>query len=236
MSELSSVADASARSLSAAHTVPTALRGRTIVVGVTGSVAAIRVPALVDGLRARGATIVLVATANGLRFLGQAVLRADWTVQSPATEELVGFFQDRGVRLYTDKDEWQNWRQLGDPVLHIEIRRQADALLIAPASADMLAKLANGYCDNLLLCVARAWELGEKPFLLAPAMNTAMWRHPITAQHLQTLTNWGIHVIEPVVKLLACGDTGMGAMAAVDAVIEKLETQFTGNISPGAPS
>ncbi|KAF6004253.1 hypothetical protein F1559_004358 [Cyanidiococcus yangmingshanensis] len=203
-----------------------ALNGQTVAVGVTGSVAAIRVPELVAGLQARGAETLLVATGNGLRFLGQVVLPTTWSMQRAPTEELVGFFGARGVRLYTDDDEWQSWRRLGDPVLHIEIRRQANVLLIAPASANSLAKLAHGLCDNLLLSVARAWDLGEKPLLVAPAMNTAMWTHPVTAEHLQMLANRGVQVVEPVVKPLACGETGMGAMASVDALIRAVEAQI----------
>ena len=90
--------------------------------------------------------------------------------------------------------------------------------MIAPLSANTLAKLANGLCDNLLTCVCRAWK--DKPLLVCPAMNTAMWEHPITARQLNDLTSFGYHIVQPIEKRLACGDVGMGAMASVDTIVE----------------
>jgi phosphopantothenoylcysteine decarboxylase len=168
-----------------------------IVWGVTGSVAAIRAPILAEELLTF-ADVKTVVTAAGRRFLGPL---------PPA------------IGVFDDNDEWSLWHELGDPVLHVELRKWADAFLIAPASADCLAKLAVGICDNLLLCVARAWDFG-KPMLVAPAMNTRMWEHPTTTVQLTTLRSWGVKVIEPVEKLLACADVGMGAMAPPQAVAD----------------
>lgn len=113
-------------------------------------------------------------------------------------------------------DEWNNWTKLGDPVLHIQLRDWADILLIAPLSAHTLAKLSNGLCDDTLTCVARAWDFSSsvvsvgddgddetnrqrqkgkhttKPFVLAPAMNTAMWKHPLTGSQLDIIKGFGI--------------------------------------------
>src|SRR5207302_2037596 len=92
-----------------------------------------------------------------------------------------------------DEDEWpgskrgQHYRR-DDPVLHIELRRWADVLLIAPLDANTLAKLANGLADNCLTCVWRAWDLA-RPVLLAPAMNTLMWEHRLTTRHLRQLAS-----------------------------------------------
>jgi hypothetical protein len=114
----------------------------------------------------------------------------------------------------------------------LQLRRWADVLVIAPLSANTLAKLAHGLADGLLTCVARAWELraggggggggggaapppAAKPLLVAPAMNTAMWEHPATGAQLATLGAWGVAVVPPVAGALACGDTGCGALAAV---------------------
>ncbi|BAM81451.1 unknown flavoprotein [Cyanidioschyzon merolae strain 10D] len=216
--------------------VATTLQGRCVVVGVTGSVAALRSLELVEALRARRANALVVATANGLRFLGQAAAEYSGAASALAPADLVAFFRERGVSLFTDEDEWRSWAKIGDPVLHIEIRRQADILVVAPASANALAKLAYGICDNLLLCVARAWELGSKPVLVAPAMNTAMWHHPVTTEHLQLLVKRGTHIIEPTVKMLACGDTGVGAMASVDTIVRAIEDQLTGAVSGAASS
>jgi phosphopantothenoylcysteine decarboxylase len=95
--------------------------------------------------------------------------------------------------------------------------------VIAPLSANTLAKMANGLCDNLLVCrlhhplliyilqtcVVRAWDF-KKPLIVAPAMNTLMWDHPFTEKHLKELTSLGVIVISPIEKLLACGDKGKG--------------------------
>ena len=96
-------------------------------------------------------------------------------------------------------EEWQDWNHLGDAVLHIDLRNWADLLLLAPLSAHSLAKVATGLCDDTLSCVVRAWDFGYtsgccckgKPLVLAPAMNTAMWEHPLTRQQLETVCRFG---------------------------------------------
>jgi phosphopantothenoylcysteine decarboxylase len=90
--------------------------------------------------------------------------------------------------------------------------------IVAPLSADTLAKLSHGLADNLLTSVARAWSF-DKPILAVPAMNTAMWDHPLTAPQLEVLTKLGFNLVAPVSKMLACGDVGTGAMAAVDDIV-----------------
>ena len=122
---------------------------------------------------------------------------------------------------YTDSSEWFVYRE-EKKVLHIELVKWADVFVIAPLSANTLAKIANGICDNLLTCVARAWDF-EKPFIVAPAMNTKMWTHPITEEHVKKLRSWGISVLEPVEKTLYCGDTGIGAMTNIDNIIREIK-------------
>ncbi len=105
----------------------------------------------------------------------------------------------------------------GDLVVHIELRRWADLLLVAPLDANTLAKLAGGLCDNCLTCVWRAWE-PVRPVILAPAMNTLMWQNPFTGRHLSQLAEMNAHgfrikIVPPAVKKLACDDFGVGAMA-----------------------
>jgi phosphopantothenoylcysteine decarboxylase len=136
---------------------------------------------------------------------------------------------------------------MNDPVEHIELRNWADICIVAPLSAHTLAKFAHGYCDDTLSCTVRAWDYGHyvkidsrrddnlrntgKPLILVPAMNTAMWEHPLTAQQLNQIESFGIHpngqksgtcihVIPPQVKMLACGEMGVGAMADVSTIVE----------------
>ncbi len=180
-----------------------------ILWGATGSVATVRAGKIAAALQAVG-EVRLVATDAGKRFL-----------------ELAEDALPAGLAPLDDEADWRQWRRLGDPVLHIELRKWADALVIAPLSADALAKMANGFADNLLLSVARAWDF-RKPMVLAPAMNTLMWEHPVTAGQLRTLENWGAIVVPPVAKELACGDTGNGGMAAPDSISAAVQKVLRG--------
>ncbi|KAI9189479.1 hypothetical protein H9P43_000912 [Blastocladiella emersonii ATCC 22665] len=174
-----------------------------ILVACTGSVASVKLPVLVEALYAQAAasnatfSIKVIATEPALHFF------------DPAHPALAS----RAIPVLRDADEYAAWQKMGDEVLHIALRNWADALVVAPLSANSLAKAANGMCDNLLTCVLRAWHLATKPVWVAPAMNTAMWEHPATADHLATLQRWGYRVIDPISKKLACGDIGTGAMA-----------------------
>jgi phosphopantothenoylcysteine decarboxylase len=202
-----------------------------IILGVTGSVAAVRTPSLYDRLRASGHMVRVVATEPSLYFFDRRSL-------APAAA-------DPGGPVFRDADEWNGpLYNRGDPVLHIEFRKWADLLVIAPLDANTLAKLALGLCDNFLTCVYRAWDF-EKPVVLAPAMNTLMWQSPVTLRHLRQIladvgdstaprSAWGLddaaqvfarHVpqvvlIPPQSKTLACGDVGVGAMAEVATIAE----------------
>ncbi|XP_064169775.1 phosphopantothenoylcysteine decarboxylase isoform X3 [Anguilla rostrata] len=111
------------------------------------------------------------------------------------------------------------WKRRSDPVLHIELRRWADLLVIAPLDANTLGKIASGICDNLLTCVVRAWDL-TRPLVFCPAMNTAMWQHPITAKQVAVLKEFGYVEVPCIAKKLVCGDEGKGAMAEVSTIID----------------
>ena len=97
----------------------------------------------------------------------------------------------------SDEDEWRSRGKEGNP-LHVELRKWADMMLVAPLSANTLAKVANGMCDNLVTCVVRAWDYEgapdklEKPLVVAPAMNACMWEHPITKKQLKALDDLGV--------------------------------------------
>ena len=138
-----------------------------------------------------------------------------------STKNSKSFADLSGANMRTDVDEWEYYRQYKS-VLHINLVKWADVFVIAPLSANTLAKIANGICDNLLTCVARAWDF-QKPFIVAPAMNTKMWTHPITEEHVKKLRSWGITVLEPIEKTLYCGDTGIGAMANIDDIIRAIK-------------
>ena len=181
------------------------------MLGATGSVATVKVPKLAVQLKAF-ADVRVVATERGRFFLGKAR-----TYEGAA----YGAFEQAQIEVLSDDDEWARWNAVGDPVLHVDLREWADLLLIAPLGANTLAKLANGLCDDLLSCTARAWDL-DKPVVVAPAMNTAMWSHPMTAHHLAALR--GVYVVAPVSKALACGDVGIGALADVDDVAAAART------------
>ena len=123
-------------------------------------------------------------------------------------------------KIYLEADEWPNDKYVrDDEVLHIELRKWADIMLIAPVSANTMAKLAYGICDNLLTSVARAWDK-SRPFILAPAMNTHMWEDIITQEHIELIgKRYNLKLINPIEKNLACGDKGMGAMASIETIV-----------------
>ncbi|MFL5342385.1 MAG: flavoprotein [Gemmataceae bacterium] len=202
-----------------------------VLLGVTGSVATVKAPELVQELKRRGHAVRVVATRAATFFFDPAAIapKSDGG-RDPAVVTL-------------DEDEWAGHGdgqryQRGGEVPHIELRRWAELLLIAPLDANTLAKLAVGLCDNCLTCVWRAWE-PKRPVVLAPAMNTVMWEHPFTRRHLRSLAadagaghlpghldqdqllpllndrSPTLHVVPPISKALACGDVGVGAMAAL---------------------
>jgi phosphopantothenoylcysteine decarboxylase len=134
-----------------------------------------------------------------------------------------------GIPIFRDKDEWRKWEKLGDPVFHIEFRRWAGALVVAPLDANTLAKIVHGQCDNLLTCIIRAWDW-TKPMFLCPAMNTMMWENKPTANQIREMSDRGAYIIKPTEKKLACNDVGMGAMAPVADIVrfvnDKLRWKF----------
>ncbi|XP_063383756.1 phosphopantothenoylcysteine decarboxylase [Cydia fagiglandana] len=180
-----------------------------VLVAATGSVAALKIPIL--------ARTLLEFNENESRY--------KFEIRLIVTEHAKHFFETSElpseVLLFEDNSEWQAWKRRGDPVLHIELGKWADMMVIAPLDANTLAKMAQGICDNLLTCTTRAWDM-SKPLLFCPAMNTRMWEHPITSKQVQVLTEWGHTEIHPISKTLMCGDTGIGAMAEVQTIVEEI--------------
>lgn len=183
-----------------------------IILAASGSVAAIKFGILAHCL-CEWAEVKAVATKSALPFIDRMSLPGD-------------------VKLYTDDDEWSSWRKIGDNVLHIQLRQWAEVMVIAPLSANTLAKIAGGLCDNLLTCIVRAWDF-NKPLYVAPAMNTCMWNSPFTQRHLDALNELSIILIPPVTKKLACGDYGDGAMAEPALIDSTL--RFSHNLSHNVP-
>lgn len=134
--------------------------------------------------------------------------------------ELSELYSD--LQFVVDHDEWTSWQERGDPVVHIELRKWAQIMLIAPLDANTLAKLACGLCDNLITCIVRAWD-PTRPVLFCPAMNTFMYQHPFTAKHIAVLKELGMIEVPVVCKQLVCGDTGPGAMAEVATIVEAVK-------------
>eukprot|EP00633_Aureoumbra_lagunensis_P001648 CAMPEP_0197298046 /NCGR_PEP_ID=MMETSP0890-20130614/42563_1 /TAXON_ID=44058 ORGANISM="Aureoumbra lagunensis, Strain CCMP1510" /NCGR_SAMPLE_ID=MMETSP0890 /ASSEMBLY_ACC=CAM_ASM_000533 /LENGTH=312 /DNA_ID=CAMNT_0042775537 /DNA_START=163 /DNA_END=1101 /DNA_ORIENTATION=+ len=217
-------------------------KGLRIILGVSGSVAAVKAYELAIALSERlGAHVKIVPTYRGYWFMQQARKMGYDTQAIAAFDKAV--VNKSNISIIQDQEEWQSWQQLGDDVLHIKLRDWADAIIIAPLSANCLAKIATGACDNLLTCILRAWDFShapnsqqtdllglmntnnisknkKKPIILAPAMNTAMWSHPFTSAQLDVCRRTlGAILVDPVTKTLACGDTGIGALAPVSAII-----------------
>ncbi|KAK9249226.1 flavoprotein [Lipomyces tetrasporus] len=191
-----------------------------VLLAATGSVATIKVPLIVEKLlriyEPSRISIQIIVTEPAERFL-------------PAADKPL----PASIHVWRDSDEWENWSTRSDPIVHIELRRWAHLLLVAPLSANTLAKIANGLCDNLLTSVIRAWNPAV-PILLAPAMNTYMYTNPLTKRHLQIIQDemdW-ITVLKPVEKVLACGDIGMGGMREWSDIVEVVVSKFPPPLYP----
>jgi len=187
-----------------------------ILLGATGSVASIKIPELYAGLRVRGHAVKVVATNSSLYFFDPVALDSSRILRNP---DIVIVDEDE----WPGRDDGARYRR-GDTVQHVELRRWADLFLVAPLDANTLAKFVNGLCDNCLTCVWRAWDR-SRPVVVAPAMNTHMWEHPLTQRQLEALSidTPRIRVIGPQVKELACGDVGTGGMAEIADLISAAE-------------
>lgn len=174
-----------------------------ILLAVTGSVAATQVPKLYDALEAKGHEVKVIATEKASQLFPEFnKLSGGGIIKMPK----FSFFSDKEEYCYDF-----SFKRNG-PIWHIILRDWADVLLVAPTSANTMAKMANGLCDNLVTSVFRAWDF-SKPVYIAPAMNTKMWLHPVTNTHISTLSKWGCNIIYPTPKQLECKEVGIGAMA-----------------------
>jgi phosphopantothenoylcysteine decarboxylase/phosphopantothenate--cysteine ligase len=167
---------------------------KNIVLGVTGSIAAYKAADLTSLLVKKGHDVHVVMTESARRFITPLTLQT--LSKHPVTTDVF--------------DEQEGWCPG-----HIELADRADLLLIAPASAAALARLACGLADDAITCIALATRA---PVLIAPAMNGKMWSHPATVQNTETLRTRGVHFIGPDEGLLACGYEGAGRLWPVDDI------------------
>jgi phosphopantothenoylcysteine decarboxylase len=173
--------------------------GKNIVLGVTGSIAAYKAAELTSLLTKQGCDVRVVLTADALRFITAVSFKT--LSRHPVITDL-----------YDEEEGWQP--------THIKLADEADLLLIAPATANTIAKLALGLANDALSCVALALNPRAK-LLVAPAMNGKMWLHPATQQNAATLKSRGVEFIGPEEGLLSCGYEGLGRLWPVEKVAER---------------
>jgi len=180
------------------------LDGKKIVLGLTGGVACYKAAELARGLAKTGAAVQVVMTQAAMQFI------------TPVTMQAVS-----GHTVFFD--QWD--ARIANNMPHIDLTRDADAIIIAPCSADFMFKLAHGACDDLLstLCIARPATL---PLLVAPAMNVEMWQNPATRRNAARLREDGIAVLGPAAGEQACGEVGMGRMLEPEQLLEEIIASF----------
>jgi phosphopantothenoylcysteine decarboxylase len=169
---------------------------RNIVLGVTGSIAGYKAAELTSQLTKAGATVNVVLTADAQKFITPLAFKT--LSRRPVVTDLY--------------DEEEGWKPT-----HIRLADEADLLLIAPATANCLARLAHGIADDALTCIALALNPKAK-VLIAPAMNGKMWLHPATQANVATLTARGAEFIGPEEGMLSCGYEGIGRLWPVDQI------------------
>lgn len=178
-----------------------ALNGKTIVLGVTGSIAAYKAADITSQLTKAGASVYCVMTASAARILGPITLQT--LSRNPVS-----------VDLWEEGNGWQPG--------HIELADKADLLLVAPATANIIACFAHGLAPDLLTSVYLATAA---PVVIAPAMNCKMLRHPATQANLETLRRRGHIIIDPQKEgMLACGYEGEGKLATVETIVERVKS------------
>ncbi|MFC3108299.1 bifunctional phosphopantothenoylcysteine decarboxylase/phosphopantothenate--cysteine ligase CoaBC [Undibacterium arcticum] len=187
------------------------LAGKKIVLGLTGGIACYKAAEFTRALTKAGASVQVVMTSAATQFI------------TPVTMQALS-----GNTVYTD--QWD--ARIANNMPHIDLTRGADAIVIAPCSADFIFKLAHGACDDLLstLCVARSHAL---PLLVAPAMNVEMWQNAATQRNVAQLAQDGIGILGPEAGDQACGETGMGRMLEPQQLLEEVIAAFQPKLLAG---
>ena len=181
------------------------LSGKTVLIGITGGIAAYKACELVRMFKRNGANVKVIMTPNALNFVTELTLQ-NLSQNNVAIHEF-------------EIDDFKPE--------HISLADEADIFVIAPATANTISKLANGICDNLLTSVACAFK---KPVILAPAMNCNMWENKIIQENLKKLAELNYKIVEPESGFLACGYEGQGRLASVDKIFETALNELTANL------
>jgi phosphopantothenoylcysteine decarboxylase/phosphopantothenate--cysteine ligase len=179
------------------------LAGRRIVVGVTGSIAAYKAVALVRLLAERGAIVDVAMTPAATQFVTPLTFAS--LTHRPVVDDVMALDADQQIA-------------------HVELAEGADAIVVAPATANVIAELAAGLVDDAVTAVACA---SRAPIVVAPAMDAGMWTHPATQRNVETLRGFGYLLVEPEVGALASGLTGVGRLAEPPRIVEAVESLFS---------
>ncbi len=177
--------------------------GKTIVLGVSGGIAAYKAAQLASDLGKTGADVHVIMTRNATEFV------SPMTFETLVNNRVAVDTFDRGFEYNVE---------------HVALAKKADVFLIAPATANVIAKMAAGIADDMLTTTVLA---ARCPKIVAPAMNTGMYDNPVTQRNLQTLRAFGVAVVEPESGYLACGDTGRGRLAEEGALLEAVRDALT---------
>ncbi|MBZ2154811.1 phosphopantothenoylcysteine decarboxylase [Streptococcus australis] len=176
-----------------------------ILLAVTGSISAYKAADLTSQLTKLGHQVKVLMTPAATAFI------TPLTLQVLSKQAVL-------VEVMTEEDPKQ--------IQHIDLGKEADLFLVAPASANTIAKLAHGFADNIVTSTALALPSEVKKFL-APAMNTKMLDHPATQNNLETLKSYGYQIIPPREALLACGDQGSGALASIETILTTIQESLS---------
>ena len=178
------------------------LKDKTVVLGITGSIAAYKMASVASSLRKLGVNVEVIMTENATQFI------------TPVTFEAI-----TGNRCITDTFD----RNFDFNIEHISLAKKADLFIVAPASANIIGKIANGIADDMLTTTFMACTC---PKLIAPAMNTNMYNNNILQDNLRRCQNCGIRIIEPASGLLACGDSGRGKLPEPEFLVEHILSEI----------
>lgn len=178
---------------------------KKVLLGVTGSIAACKAAELTRSLQEKGFDVWVVMTACAVQYVGPLTFRA--LTGHPVPH---GTYAEQEPETYT----------------HLGLSEDASAMIVAPCSAQTLARLAHGFADDVLSCTALSLDA---PLIVAPAMNTRMWNNAATQENVRTLRHRGVTVLEPGIGRLACGTVGPGRLCELDRITDAVEQALAGD-------